>query len=92
LPAGRRRAKLDDQVEALITETFAGAVLAFDADSAPHYAHVVAARARAGVPIAGLDAQIAAICRQHEAMLATRNLRDFARTGHARYHDDKLRW
>ncbi len=37
--------------------------------------------ASAGTPISALDAQIAAICRQYGARLATRNVRDFAQTG-----------
>ena len=37
----------------------------------------VAVRSGAGRPIAAMDAQIAAICRSHEATLATRNTRDF---------------
>jgi predicted nucleic acid-binding protein len=81
LSAGRRRAQIVDQIEILIEETFAGAVLPFDADSGPFYAEIVATRRRVGRPIAALDAQIAAICRQHDASLATRNQRDFADTG-----------
>jgi hypothetical protein len=33
------------------------------------------------MPIEGFDAQIAAICRAHEASLATRNVKDFLETG-----------
>ena len=32
---------------------------------------------RAGLPIDGFDAQIASICRTHDAALAMRNLKDF---------------
>jgi toxin FitB len=42
---------------------------------------VVTRRGRAGLPIDGFDAQIAAICRANEAQLATRNVKDFADTG-----------
>lgn len=38
-------------------------------------------REQAGLPIHMADAQIAAICRAHGAMCATRNTRDFAQTG-----------
>ena len=38
-------------------------------------------RDRAGTPIDGFDAQIASICRTHNATLATRNDKDFSRTG-----------
>jgi predicted nucleic acid-binding protein len=35
----------------------------------------------AGTPIDGFDAQIASICRAHDATLATRNVKDFDSTG-----------
>jgi len=81
LPAGRRRVRISERVEALIDETFAGSVLPFDVDSSAQYAEIVSRRTHAGTPIAALDAQIAAICRQYEATLATRNQRDFVETG-----------
>lgn len=77
LPTGRRRRQIAERMEALITETFAGYVLAFDVESSEHYANVVATRIRAGRPISGLDAQIAAVCTQHGAALATRDVDDF---------------
>jgi toxin FitB len=77
LPVGLRRQQIAERMEALITETFAGYVLAFDVDSTGHYANIVAMRTRAGRPISGLDAQIAAACAQHSASLATRNIDDF---------------
>ena len=81
LPSGRRRHDIGRQMETLLTETFAGYVLAFDVDSTPHYADILASRTRAGRPISAIDAQIAAISRQHEATLATRNTADFINTG-----------
>ena len=77
LPTGRRRQQIAERMETLITEMFAGYVLAFDVDSSAHYANIVATRTRAGRPISGLDAQIAAVCTQHDATLATRNTDDF---------------
>lgn len=81
LPDGARKRGLGQAIELMLSETFAGFVLAFDADSSAHYAEVVAARSRAGRPISAFDAQIAAVCRQHDATLATRNTADFAETG-----------
>jgi predicted nucleic acid-binding protein len=81
LAAGRRRDEIGAWMEALITDTFAGHVLAFDVDSSPHYARILATRTRAGRPISGLDAQIAAVCAQHDATLATRNTTDFDGVG-----------
>lgn len=56
-------------------------MLSFDAAAAAHHPLVVGRRDRAGLPIDGFDAQIAAICRTHGAALATRNVKDFADTG-----------
>lgn len=77
LPPGRRKREIGERMETLLCETFAGHVLAFDVDSSPHYAKILAVRTRAGRPISGLDAQIAAVCTQHEAALGTRNTADF---------------
>ncbi|GAA4224669.1 type II toxin-antitoxin system VapC family toxin [Actinomadura meridiana] len=82
LPAGRRKAALVTSIDAALRpyrET--RAVLAFDDDAADHYADVLAARERAGLPISTADAQIAAICRARGAACATRNTKDFAWTG-----------
>lgn len=80
LPEGRRKADVGAKIEALLAETFAGFILGFDAESTGFYAQILAARARAGRPIAAFDAQIAAVCRQHDATLATRNTADFTGT------------
>jgi predicted nucleic acid-binding protein len=77
LPSGRRKREISKRMESLLTETFAGYVLAFDVDSSAYYAQVLALRTQMGRPISGLDAQIAAICLQYEATLATRNTDDF---------------
>jgi hypothetical protein len=81
LPVGRRRNEIGRRMESLVTRTFAGSVLSFDVDATPHYADVVATRQHTGKPIAAMDAEIAAICRQYAATLATRNISDFAATG-----------
>ena len=81
MPEGRRKRDVGLRMESLLTETFAGFVLAFDIDSSAHYADIVAGRKRTGWPIGAIDAQIAAVCRQHEAALATRNIADFTDTG-----------
>jgi len=80
LPRGRRRDSLNAAADEL-TLRFADDVLAFDLAAARRYSAIVTARERAGTPIAALDAQIAAICLVHDAMLATRNVKDFAETG-----------
>lgn len=80
LPAGRRRSLLGEAADDVFG-TFADRVLAFDVAAARHYAHVLVEREHAGPPIAGFDAQIAAICRARRAALATRNTDDFTRLG-----------
>ena len=82
LPDGRRRTVLSAGIDAALQpyrET--RSVLAFDGDAADHYADVLVAREKAGLPISTADAQIAAICRAHSASCATRNTKDFAGTG-----------
>ncbi len=80
LAAGRRQTLLRTAADEVFA-AFAEYVLPFDADAARHYAGVVVERERAGVPISGFDAQIAATCRSHLAALATRNTNDFERLG-----------
>jgi toxin FitB len=81
LPEGRRKRELHIKIEGLLTEDFEDQILPFDAPAATHYAEIVASRERAGRPISMADAQIAAICRNWSAALATRNVDDFVDTG-----------
>ncbi|HKR97906.1 MAG TPA: type II toxin-antitoxin system VapC family toxin [Candidatus Dormibacteraeota bacterium] len=81
LPRGRRRDRIAAVVDSLVSDDLGGRVHPFGTDSARHYAVIVAARERMGRPISALDAQIASICRSHEASIATRNVRDFSDTG-----------
>lgn len=81
MPDGTRRRKLMSAAEAIIDEDFHGRILVFDADAAVEYAALVSEREVSGRPISMADAQIAAMCRVHECALATRNDRDFERSG-----------
>ena len=81
LPDGARRRKLKTVAESIFDEEFRNRILVFDADAAVEYAAIAVEREAAGLPISMADAQIAAICRKHEYTLATRNVRDFDRTG-----------
>jgi predicted nucleic acid-binding protein len=83
LPDGRRKSTLAAQLEAMVAEDLDHRIAAFDETAAAHYADIVVVRERVGRPISAADAQIAAICRSHDALLATRNLDDFAETGTA---------
>jgi predicted nucleic acid-binding protein len=64
-----------------VLAAFPNQVLPFDVAAASLYGQIAAARERAGHPVDALDTQIAAICRAHDAPLATRNTKDFAHTG-----------
>lgn len=82
LPDGRRKKELTSLVEAaVLPNRDAGAVIAIDAEVAPRYADILAAREAAGLPIATGDAQIAAICRSRDAVCATRNTKGFIHSG-----------
>jgi predicted nucleic acid-binding protein len=80
LPVGRRRRQVSEAAD----EIFGGIedeVLSFTAEAAMAFPVVVTSRGRAGLPIQSQDAQIAAICLVEEAALATRNTKDFVKTG-----------
>lgn len=80
LDAGRRKEEFTAAAEEIF-EAFGEFVLPFDRKAAINYAAIVNARNRAGLPIDGFDAQIAAICSTHAATLATRSVKDFLGTG-----------
>jgi toxin FitB len=81
LPAGQRRQQLAVAVSALLNDALRGRVMPFDERAARRYADVITGRAGAGRPISTPDAQIAAICRELGAVLATRNIKDFEESG-----------
>jgi len=80
LPDGRRKQTLFDTANDTFL-AFDEQILPVDAAAAEQYALIASARERAGKPIAGFDALIAAVCRSRGATLATRNLPDFENTG-----------
>ena len=81
MPAGRRRAMLEDSMTRWLALGFGERILPFDSAAARAYAEIAAGRRRAGRPIGEADCQIAAISRSRGAVLATRNMRDFEDTG-----------
>ena len=80
LPKGRRKDRLVDAAREAFSG-FAEHVLPFDNAAAIEYAAIVIERERRGIPINGFDAQVASICRTRNATLATRNVKNFDRTG-----------
>jgi hypothetical protein len=81
LPDGHRKRDLAVVIRGILTEDFHGRVFPFDERASVRYADVVTGRERSGRPIGVADAQIAAICRDLGAILATRNTADFEETG-----------
>ncbi len=82
LPDGRRKGDLSGRIDAAVEPYRRGrSVLPFDDACPEFYADILVAREAVGLPISTPDAQIAAICRAHDAVCATRNLKDFAHTG-----------
>lgn len=81
LPAGKRRAALEQALSAMFDQDFSGRILPFDSGAVPDYVDIVSARRSLGRPISQFDAQIAAIARRSGARLATRNTSDFDRCG-----------
>ena len=81
LPQGRRRRSLEAVLAQLLEHRFAGRILPFDSAAAREFADIAASRRRLGRPVAEADARIAAIARSRGAVLATRNIDDFAGCG-----------
>ncbi len=81
LPEGQRRQKLLDGALIVFEDYLPERILAFDQKAAELYSQIAAYRKQIGRPISQFDAQIAAICRVHQAKLATRNIRDFLDCG-----------
>ena len=81
LPPGQRRQGFEERFESFLSAAFDHRVLVFDQAAARHYGPIMAARRRAGSPMAAPDGQIAAIARSQAMDLATRNTRDFRSCG-----------
>ncbi|HEY6769426.1 MAG TPA: type II toxin-antitoxin system VapC family toxin [Candidatus Sulfotelmatobacter sp.] len=81
LPIGKRRDKLLTEAEAMFDEDFAARLLPFDEAAARIFPQIAVARRKQGRPISEFDAQIAAIARSRNAILATRNTADFEGCG-----------
>lgn len=79
LPDGKRTDRLRTAASEIFS-AFADRVLAFDAGASAHFARIVRGRDEVGLPIDGFDAQIAAVCAEHAASLATRNVKDLQHT------------
>ena len=81
MPAGKRKAGLDQALSELLTNIFAGRILAFDENAAETYAALVSRARRAGLALSVGDAQIAAIAKTHGFIVATRDTTPFVAAG-----------
>lgn len=81
LPTGTRREALSAKVEVLLRDRLRGRVLPFDSQAASAYAEIAARRRIRGLAVSYPDCQIAAIAHCHNAVVVTRNARDFEGTG-----------
>jgi toxin FitB len=78
LPRGRKREKLEEWVE-VVVETIE--CLPWDAAISHRWATLVVALKKKGETVPLLDGMIAATALQHDLVVATRNTRDFQKTG-----------
>jgi toxin FitB len=80
-PEGKRRERLIAEIDAMVSEDFAGRVLSFDSAAAKAFADIFAERRAPERSISFADCQIAAIARACGAAVATRYVGDFAGCG-----------
>jgi toxin FitB len=78
LPRGRQRTQLERWFDALVQTI---ECLAWDASISRRWARLVADLRRKGEPLPLLDGMMAATALHHDLTIATRNTRDFAKTG-----------
>lgn len=81
MPNGKRKLELLDSIQKMVNVTFENRILPFDSDSATNYATCHLLNRQNGLNISVSDTQIAAVCRQYDASLITRNTKDFMHLG-----------
>ena len=81
LPAGKRRAGLQESLETRVLPLFAGRVLPFDLACTQAYAELMAKARAAGLGVASADGYIAAIAAANGLAVATRDTGPFEATG-----------
>lgn len=81
LPDGKRKLELESAFEDFLSKGFHQRILPFTLESCRVYSPIYQARVNAGLGIGELDILIAAITKEHNADLATRNTSDFEACG-----------
>ena len=76
-----KRERFERWIEHDLASQFNGRILPFDQEAAVIWGEIMGDGDRLGRPKPMADAQIAAVARRHNLILATRNTRDFARMG-----------
>lgn len=77
LPLGKRKAGLDQALEALLADLFGGRVLAFDRSAAVRFAALISRASQRGSSVSVADGQIAAIASVNGFSVATRDVRPY---------------
>jgi predicted nucleic acid-binding protein len=81
LPPGKRQEILRAGAEQLLQVIFTDRILTFDARAAREFSQIASSRRKQGRPMSEFDAQIAAIARAKNAVIATRDTGDFEGCG-----------
>lgn len=76
LDDGKRKKLLQESAEAVF-ELFSARCLDYRCDAASHYADIAILSRRLGRPMSTEDMMIVAVAKSHEALLVTRNIKDF---------------
>jgi len=81
LPDGRRKTKLEGAFQQFLNQGFKDRILPFTSATSLVYAPIYRARIQSGLGVGELDLLIAAIAKEYQASLATRNTTDFDACG-----------
>jgi hypothetical protein len=81
LPEGKKRKALQENFLEFIKKAFVGRILPFDEQAAFLYGEIASEREKAGFNTDAIDLMIAAIVKNHDATISTRNVKDFKDCG-----------
>lgn len=81
LPKGKKRAKLEKSFVQFIAEGFEERIFSFNESAANIYGEICQQRESQGLDADSIDMMIASITLAHNAILATRNTKDFTKSG-----------